>query len=155
MPEAHADIDALLRSRSYGKAWGAVQKALTKSPDDAALKAAADWMTQQVEAKLAAAKDAETTEYFDRAAREYRELTEQYAGVPGAEGAKAALDALKKRPEAKEELAAADKLDAALQQFRKGDLEKAVKAFGALARKSPETSAGKRAAELAELHPLD
>ena len=155
LPEANQDIAALFESRSYGKAWAALEKALAKSPEDAKLKAAAEGLTKGVESKLAAAKDAVAAGQFGAAQSIYLDLTKAYAGVPGAEAAKPALDALKKDPAAKNELAAADKLAEAVAQFRKGDMEKGAKAFASIAKKFADTPSGARALELAELHPLD
>jgi len=155
LPEADADIAAQFESRSFGKAWTALQKALAKAPDDADLKAAADGLSKSVESKLSEAKDFAAAGKFGQAQALYRELLDDYAGVPGAEAAKPALDALKKDPASKDELAAADKLADAIAQFRKGDLEKGAKAFASIAKKYPDTPSGARARELAGHFPLD
>ena len=52
-------------------------------------------------------------------------------------------------------MTAADRLDTALEQFRKGDMEKGAKAFASVAKKYPETPSGARAKDLAALYPLD
>lgn len=155
LPEANADITKLFESRSYGKAWAALQKAQAKAPDDAALKAASESLSSAVKRKLDEATEAVGDGRFGDAQRLYRSLMESFAGVPGAEAAKPAADALKKDAAAKDELAAADRVDTAIEQFKKGEMEKAAKAFASTAKKYPDTPSGKRAAELADLYPLD
>jgi TolA-binding protein len=105
--------------------------------------------------KLATAETAIGEGQYGKARRLYEELLDAWKDVPGADAAKAALAELKKDKEAKDELSASEKLDDAVELFRKGELEKAAKSFAVIAKKYPDTPSGRRAEELAELHPLD
>ena len=99
LPEANTDIAALFEAKSYGKAWAALQKALVKAPDDADLKAASEGLSKSVESKLAEAKDYAAAGTFGEAQTLYHELLKDYAGVPGAEAAKAFASIAKKYPD--------------------------------------------------------
>jgi thioredoxin-like negative regulator of GroEL len=151
----YADIRENLAARKYGKAWKAVERDLAKNPEDAQLKAASEFLGKGVTDRLAAAEAAIGEGQYGKARRLYDELLGPWSDVPGADAAKAALAELKKNKDAKNELAASDKLDDAIALFRKGELEKAAKSFAVIAKKYPETPSGKRAEVVAELHPLD
>jgi hypothetical protein len=151
----YEDIQENFAARKFGKAWKSVERDLAKSPEDAQLKTASDYMTTSVTDKLAAAEAAIGEGQYGKARRLYEELSDVWAGVPGADAAKGLLAELKKKKDAKDELSASEKLDDAVALFRKGELEKAAKAFAVIAKKYPETPSGQRAEELAELHPLD
>ncbi len=150
LPDEWKDINALFAKRKYGKVQAALNKALVKAPDNVELKAAADFITKSMDDKLAAAKSAVEAREFGQAMKLYTEVTTSFDGIPGAEAGKLGADELKKDKTAAEELAAFGKLQEAFVQWRKGELEKAVKAYVGIAKKYPDTPSGKRAAELAE-----
>lgn len=153
LPERHAALNKLLAERNLTKAVAAIDKALAGAPDDADLKAASEALGGRVTALLEAAAAAEQENDFARARKLYTEAVERFAGVPAAAPAKTALAALAKNKAALPELDAADKLDEAVATWRKGDLEKGLKAIRAVARKHEGTVAGKRAAEIADQYP--
>jgi hypothetical protein len=152
LPEEWKDINGLLVKRKFGKAQAALGKALAKAADNAELKAAQDYITKALDDKLAAAKTATESGEFGRAMQLYTEAGTQFEGLPGVEAAKAGADALKKDKLAADDLAAHGKLQEAIAQWRKGEMEKALRAYSGVAKKYPDTPSGKRAAELAEAH---
>lgn len=157
-PELNGDYEEIQESfaeRRYGKAWKAIERDLSKDPDDDQLKGASEFLTKTVADKLAAAEAAIGEAEYGKARRLYEELLDAWKDVPGADAAKPALAELKKNKDAKDELSASEKLDDAVALFRKGKLEKAAKSFAVIAKKYPDTPSGLRAEELAELHPLD
>jgi hypothetical protein len=150
LPDEWKDVNAQFAKRKFGKAQAALAKALVKAPDNAELKAASEWIGKALQDKLAAAKTAVTDGEFGRAMKHYTEVTAQFDGVPGAEAGKAGAEELKKDKAAADELGAYGKLQEAIAQWRKGELDKGVRGFAAVAKKYPDTPSGKRAAELAE-----
>jgi hypothetical protein len=152
LPDQWKDIGALLAKRKYGKAHAAATKALVKAAGNADLKAVVDFVTKGVQSRLEAAKTNITGQEFGKAMKLYTEVSTLFDGAPGADAAKAGIDALKKDKAATDELAAWARLQDAVLQWRKGELDKALKAFAAVARKWPDTPSGKRAAELASSH---
>jgi hypothetical protein len=152
VPAEFKEVNAALGTRKYGKAHAAIAKALVKAPESAELKAAQGFLTTSLAEKLEAAKAALDAQDYGKAGTLYGEVATLYDGVPGAEAAKPALEALKKDKAAAPELAAQAKLQDAIAMWRKGELEKAVKAYGSIAKKYADTPSGQRAAELAALH---
>ena len=153
LPERHAALNKLLAERNLSKAVAAVEKALAGAPEDADLKAASESLRGRVTALLEAAAAAEQANDFARARKLYAEAVDRFASVPAAAPAKEALAALSRNKAALPELDAADKLDEAIATWRKGDLEKGLRAIRAVAKKHEGTAAGKRAAEIAEQYP--
>jgi hypothetical protein len=153
--DEHEDLRELLAGRSFDKAWKQVERDLARNAEDEQLKTVSEYLASSVTDMLASAEAAVGEGQFGKARRIYEELQDDWKGVPGAEAAKAALAELKKNKEAKDELSASEKLDDAIALFRKGELEKAAKSFAVIAKKYPDTPSGRRAEELAELHPLD
>jgi tetratricopeptide (TPR) repeat protein len=152
VPAEFKDVNAALATRKYGKALTAINKALVKAPDSAELKAAQEFITSSLAGKLEEAAAALEAKDYGTANSLYGEIAAQYDGVAGAEAAKPALEALKKDKEAAPELAAQAKLAEAITNWRKGELEKALKAYQSIAKKWPDTESGKRAQELVDLH---
>ncbi len=152
LPAEFKDIDELLAGNKLGKAHTALTKALVKAPDSGELKTALEFVTKSLEARLAEAKAHLDNSEFGEALRVWTEVSLRYEGAPGIEAAKAGIDALKKDKTAVEDLAAAEKLKDAVELWRKGDLDKALKAYATVARKYPDTATGKRAAELVSAH---
>ncbi len=152
LSEEHKAIDELRRSRKYGKAHAALLKALAKSPDDAELKAAADHLVAQLDRRMQGAKQALDAGEYGRAMKLYQEVTDDFAGMPGADEAKPAAAALKKDKAAADDLAAAAKLEDAEEKWIEGDLEKALDAYASIAKKYPDTPSGKRAEEMVQRH---
>ncbi len=146
-------INELLAQRAFGKAWAALGKHLVKNQEDAVAKAAQGAIATLLEKRLGEAKAKAEGNAYGEALGRYEEIARLFVGVPGAEAAKPAAETLLKNKEAKNELAAWDKLQEAMSTFRKGDLEKAVKSYASIAKKYQGTPSGTRAAELAALHP--
>jgi hypothetical protein len=150
--DKNADIAKALGDNNLAKAWKALDKALTSKPDDAELKGAKDALVARVTALLEQARTAESSADFAGARRAYQQVVDRFGGVPEAEPAKAAIAALGKNKEAKLPIEADDKLRDAFATWRKGDLEKGLKAIRAVAKKYAGTEAGKRAQAIADLH---
>ena len=150
--DKHADIAKALGEKNLAKAWKALDKALAAAKEDEELKAAREALGKRVDTQLEVAKAAESSGDFAAARRAWQDVVDRFGGVPEAEPAKAALAALGKNKDAKLELEAADRLDDALSTWRKGDLEKGLKAIRAVAKKYTATTAGKRAQALSDLH---
>lgn len=155
VPADFEDLAERLAARDYGKAWKQLERDLSANAGNEGLKAVSEFLTKTVADKLAEAEAAAGEGRFGKARRIYEELGDAWKDVPGAEEAKPLLDQLKKNRDAKDELSASEKLDDAVELFRKGKLDKAAKAFAVIAKKHPDTPSGRRAEELAELHPLD
>ena len=149
---AQKDIAKALAEKNLAKAWKALDKALASSKEAAELRAAKEAIEKRIGAQLEAARAAETSADFAAARRAYQDVIDRFGGVPEAEPAKAGLAALAKNKDAKVELEAADRFDDALSTWRKGDLEKGLKAIRNVAKKYAGTAAGKRAQALSDLH---
>jgi hypothetical protein len=146
--ERYAKINAALAKREYGKAHAALDKALAQAPGDAALSSAL--ASIQAGAKVLAedAAAAAQTGQYGFAAELHAEAARLFDGLPQAEEAEAALAALEKLPEAKDELAAYRLLSEARAALAKGDESKA-KGKLALAIKHEATPSGRDAQRLA------
>jgi thioredoxin-like negative regulator of GroEL len=153
LPEKHAALAKLLGEKNLAKAKAALDKALAAAPDDAELKAAVESIAGRVTARLEAARAAEQDGDPARARKLYQEVVERFGGIPEADEARTALAALAKDKGAQPELQAADKLAEAIATWRKGDLEKGLKAMRGVAKKHEGTRAGAKAAEIAALYP--
>jgi hypothetical protein len=153
VPEEHAALGKLLAEKNLAKAKAALDKALAAAPDDADLTAAVESIAGRITVRIEAARAAEQDGDPARARKLYQEVVDRFGGIAAADEARTALAALAKSKAAQPELAAADKLDEAIATWRKGDLEKGLKAVRGVAKKHEGTRAGAKAAEIAELYP--
>jgi hypothetical protein len=98
----------------------------------------------------AAADAAAEAEDWPRAVTILERLAVEQEGIPGAEGAAAAIDALAARDGLTDEIESARMFAKAERLEREANWKRALGAYEALAKRYPETKAGKLAVERAE-----
>jgi hypothetical protein len=153
VPEAHArSIDKHLAKGDFAKAHAAAAKSLQKEPENADLLAFVESIEGMVASRIESAEKAEENGEFGRAMDLYASVLTSFSGVPGAEDVQVAVDSLKSSKEAKGDMAAMKKWTSAMDTWRKGDFEKALKSVASIAKKYADTATGERAAEMLERH---
>lgn len=154
LSKEHKSIQKLLDKGEYGDAYVKIVKALEKEPDASELVDAKSRIEGLAAARLAQAQQAETAGEHGRALAGFETLETAFAGVPGAEPAAQAAEAIRDSEDEtiERELSAWKDFESALATWRKGDLEKAVKAFARVGSKHEDTISGARAAEIASRH---
>ncbi len=136
----------------FGRAYQAATGVLSKEPEDEPLKMFVKSIEDIVEARNREAKLAEDDGAYAKALALYTGLSNQFAGVPGAEEAGTFAKELASNKEAKDDLAAAKKWDSAMASWRKGDFDKALKSVSSIARKYEDTATGERAMDMLSRH---
>jgi hypothetical protein len=140
LPPSLKAIQPLVAHKEFGKAHEAA-KAMIGSGADEKAKAAAQKLVDSLEAEakdLAAAADrAVESKHFYEAQDALDRLVKQYAGVPGAEGAAARLQALQADASAKPSIAAGAQLAKAADLEQGQDYDKAHAAYSAICASAP------------------
>lgn len=153
LPDSHVkSVAKHVEKRAYGKAHGAILKALEREPENEALKTYVEKIESIVELKIANAGELLDDGEYGRALAVYDQLLTEFSGVPGAEDAKEAADGLKSNKEARDELAAMEKWNSAMKDWRKGKFDKALSGLRSIAKKYSSTPTGRRADEMAFRH---
>lgn len=138
--------------RAFGKAHGAILKALGRYPEDPSLKAFVEKIESIVSVKVAHAEELLDAGEYGLAMVEYEQLLAQFKGVPGTEEVKESVAALKKNKSARDDLAAAAKWASAREIWRKGKFDKALSSMRSIAKSYPSTPTGERADEMVYRH---
>ena len=141
-----------IEKRAYGKAHGAILKAMVRDADNESLKTYVEKIESIVEFKIANAEELLDEGEYGRAMAVYEQLLGQFSGVPGAEGAKELAANLKANKEARDELAATAKWESAMKDWRKGKFDKALSGVRSIAKKYGSTPTGQRADEMVYRH---
>lgn len=143
LPDAFKDINKLIASRKWGKAYDSIGKALAAKADDKDLQKGKADIESVVKRRTEEAKTALDAGEFGKAWDLYEEVAEVFSGMSAAIEAKAALETLRKNPAAKDELGAHAQVKKAEEQLAKGDADKAVATWKALIKKFPNTPSAK------------
>ena len=154
LSKKHKAIQKLLDKGEYGDAYAKIVKALDKEPDASELVDSKARIEALAASRLAQARQAEAAGEHGRALAGLEQLEDAFAGVPGSEPAREAAEAIRASEDEAiaRELAAWKDFASALATWRKGDLEKAAKAFARVGSKHEDTVSGARAAQIASRH---
>ncbi|GEM_PF-2663419 len=141
-----------VEKRAYGKAHSTILKAMERDPENESLKTYVEKIESIVEFKIAVADEFLDDGEYGRAMAVYEQLLSQFPGVPGAELAKQSAADLKSNKEARDELAATEKWNSVMKDWRKGKFDKALSGVRSIAKKYSSTPTGKRADEMVYRH---
>lgn len=148
LPERFAKLNQLLgfRSAELGKAHKEIQKALAREPECTELAAALAALEALGERGFALAARLAAERDYAGAHGQYEELAASFAGSPLADRARASRQELLRNPEAKKDVAAAEKLAEADREAQKGADDKAREMYQAILRNYAGTRSAERAA---------
>ncbi len=153
VPEEHARaLSKHAAKREYGKLWAEASELLVEHPEDVDLEALVKGLEAMVEARLADAKRAEVDGAWARALAIHEELADAFEGIPGTEDSADLAKSIGRDKDAKDDLAAAKKLESALEKWREGEFERALKALESVAKKYGDTPSGERAQDMLARH---
>jgi hypothetical protein len=147
LPERFAKLNQLLafEAAELGKAHKEIHKALAKEPDCAELALALASLEALAERGFSFAAKLSEERDFAAAHAALEELAASFAGSPLAERARASRQELLKNPEAKKDIAAAEKLAEADRQAQLGAVDKARELYQAILRNFSGTRSAERA----------
>lgn len=155
LPKSQSAIARGLEKWDLGKAYEQIAKTLEnprlKAEEKAPLEATRSLLERWTADMAAAAESWITAQDWLNAGVALHRLATEHAGIPGAQDAAARLEQLRAREDLRAEIDAAIDFAKANKFERLRDWKRAQKDFAALAKKSPDSQAGVRAAGLAEV----
>jgi hypothetical protein len=142
LPAALKPLEPLMAKKDFGKAYEQAKAMLGGNLDETSKTAAqeiADGIAEDAKALATAADQANESKHFYEAQDALDRLVKQYAGVPGAEGAAAKLQALQADASAKPSIVAGAQLAKAADLETSKDYDKAYAAYSAICASAPGT----------------
>jgi len=142
LPAALKPLEPLMAKKDFGKAYEQAKAMLGGNLDETSKTAAqeiADGIAEDAKALAATADQANESKHYYEAQDALDRLVKQYAGVPGADGAAAKLQALQADASAKASIAAGAQLAKAADLEQSKDYDKAYAAYSSICANAPGT----------------